>query len=492
MSDQASWSRDALKRHDLANFLTALLTGLSSADADDGKGGLTIALDAEWGAGKTFFVKEWMKDLQAINHPVVYFDAWANDLGEEASVALMAEILEGLNDWRDKLPKGKDLAETAGRLTKETVKSLRAALLPAAGVIAKGLVKKATGVAIDEVVESLGAREGAGEHASNTAVMDGALDKLFEKAIEAHGARKKAVIEFKEKLAALIGLLEEHAGASMPLFVFIDELDRCRPSYALKMLEEIKHIFGISGVVYVISTNIDQLQNSVCAVYGAGFDGRGYLRRMFDKEYSLPTPTSDAIAGIVDDQLSALVSSDDISGLPRLGQSAGTKPWGLIARAMMPKDIRSQKQTIALIREVYASLNGPVHLLWLYYLAALYRTNRDLLDRLAAGGVSKLDLRALVEGGLSLDIDLPYTATSDHFGSGKRRESATLSEAIFEYVQLSGMNVQDIRRRANIDGYSYPSVLAVEVADGLMRGATGIDAYAALVRSAGYLMPVSA
>jgi len=155
MVEGIPWARDALERKDLARFLSAALVNLSAASTEEGKGGLTVALDAEWGAGKTFFVKEWMKDLRIAGHPVVYFDAWANDLGEEASVALMAEILEGINDWREKLPRSKKLATSAGDLTKETVRSLRAALFPVASVIAKGLVKKATGVAVDEATSPL-------------------------------------------------------------------------------------------------------------------------------------------------------------------------------------------------------------------------------------------------------------------------------------------------------------------------------------------------
>lgn len=487
MSEQVSWARDALERKDLAQFLSVALTNLSSASTEEGRGGLTVALDAEWGAGKTFFVKEWVMDLRAAGHPVVYFDAWSNDLGEEASVALMAEILDSLDEWRKKLPKSKALATSAGNLTKQTVRSLRAALLPAAGVIAKGLVKKATGVVVDEVIESLGAHEEENDGASADAVVEGALDKLFEKAIEAHGARKKAVTDFKVKLTDLIGLLSEHAGASLPLFVFIDELDRCRPSYALKLLEEVKHIFGISGVVYVVSTNIDQLQNSVCAVYGQGFDGRGYLRRMFDKEYSLPVPSAKAIARVVDDRLSAVTNAEDISGLPGFGPSKDVKPWGLVARAMMPSDIRSQKQTVSLISEVYASLTGPVHLLWLYYLAALYRKNRGMLDRLVMDGVPKSDLKEFVKGSLTIDAEISYISTSDHFGSNRRESSAMLSEVIVEYMRLSAMDDQAVRQHANMEGYSYPRALAIEVSDGFMRRGTRIGVYASLVRSAGYL-----
>ncbi|QDE47832.1 hypothetical protein EIN43_17235 [Enterobacter hormaechei] len=65
----------------------------------------------------------------------------------------------------------------------------------------------------------------------------------------------------------------------MPTFIFIDELDRCRPNYAIDMLETIKHLFDINNVVFVIATDKEQLSHSICSVYGSGFDATRYLDR---------------------------------------------------------------------------------------------------------------------------------------------------------------------------------------------------------------------
>ncbi|MCD8560281.1 MAG: KAP family NTPase [Shewanella xiamenensis] len=70
----------------------------------------------------------------------------------------------------------------------------------------------------------------------------------------------------------------------------MDELDRCRPSYAVEMLETIKHIFNIDGVVFVVATDTEQLQHAVKAVYGEGFDAKIYLGRFFNSRYSLKSP----------------------------------------------------------------------------------------------------------------------------------------------------------------------------------------------------------
>ena len=72
--------------------------------------------------------------------------------------------------------------------------------------------------------------------------------------------------------------------------VFIDELDRCRPSYALALIEVAKHLFGADHVVFVLAVNRSQLTHSISALYGSDFDATGYLRRFFDIDFRLPEP----------------------------------------------------------------------------------------------------------------------------------------------------------------------------------------------------------
>ena len=76
-----------------------------------------------------------------------------------------------------------------------------------------------------------------------------------------------------------------------PAFILIDELDRCRPSYAVEMLETIKHIFDIPKVVFVLATDTEQLQHAIKVIYGEGFDAQSYLGRFFQRRYTLPAVT---------------------------------------------------------------------------------------------------------------------------------------------------------------------------------------------------------
>lgn len=73
------------------------------------------------------------------------------------------------------------------------------------------------------------------------------------------------------------------------LVVYIDELDRCKPSYAVRLLERIKHYFSNDRITYVFSVNINELQHTIKQYYGSDFDASKYLDRFFDLRISLPS-----------------------------------------------------------------------------------------------------------------------------------------------------------------------------------------------------------
>ena len=100
---------------------------------------------------------------------------------------------------------------------------------------------------------------------------------------------RAAVKEFKE---ALQDVTQGSSGSRgyRPVVVIIDELDRCRPSYAVELLEAAKHLFSVDGILFVLGVNRSQLAHSVTALYGGGFDANGYLRRFVDLEFRLPEP----------------------------------------------------------------------------------------------------------------------------------------------------------------------------------------------------------
>ena len=99
--------------------------------------------------------------------------------------------------------------------------------------------------------------------------------------------------EFRSSLGKAIEKLNED-GKKAQIIIFVDEIDRCRPVYAVELLERIKHLFNIENVIFVISLDKQQLHNSLGALYGQGINSDEYLRRFIDLEYMLPKPDAKA------------------------------------------------------------------------------------------------------------------------------------------------------------------------------------------------------
>ncbi|WP_255494562.1 P-loop NTPase fold protein [Agarivorans sp. Alg241-V36] len=100
----------------------------------------------------------------------------------------------------------------------------------------------------------------------------------------------EAIKQIRLGLEQLAEVLEINFSASLPVVVLVDELDRCRPTYAIEMLEVIKHFFSTKNFVFVVATDTEQLCHSIKAVYGNDFASLQYLKRFFDRKANLPEP----------------------------------------------------------------------------------------------------------------------------------------------------------------------------------------------------------
>src|SRR5262249_37550885 len=115
-------------------------------------------------------------------------------------------------------------------------------------------------------------------------------EELTKKQIEKYQADKKTITHFRKELADLVSTLRQKSRnqTTKPIIFITDELDRCRPPYALELLEKIKHLFSVEGLVFVLAIDRHQLGESVKCLYGQGMDTDNYLRRFIDLEYRLP------------------------------------------------------------------------------------------------------------------------------------------------------------------------------------------------------------
>ena len=83
--------------------------------------------------------------------------------------------------------------------------------------------------------------------------------------------------------------INSFVSAAEPRVIFlVDELDRCRPDYAITYLETIKHIFDVQGAVFILAADRQQLENSAKTAFGPNLDFEEYYRKFIHREITLP------------------------------------------------------------------------------------------------------------------------------------------------------------------------------------------------------------
>ncbi|MCQ8891638.1 KAP family NTPase [Pseudoalteromonas carrageenovora] len=283
--DGVTYPADQLNRKQDAELLTKILVRRSNSNREKpNKSSYVINVNAEWGAGKTYFVKRWAEDLKH-EHPVVYIDAWSNDFMDSPIITVLAEIQEQLLETIDK-----------SHLTQAKRKSFKNIGISVLPKILAALVKRYGGFDIEDLFVDENSDTCTSPSTQNNKSLDlsAAMEAMTTQAFKEHSDYKKGVKELKGTIKELVKYsIEKPKGGlqatarDYPAFIFIDELDRCRPTYAVEMLEAIKHIFDIEGLVIVVSTHTEELQHTIKALYGNDFNADNYLRRFFDTKYHL-------------------------------------------------------------------------------------------------------------------------------------------------------------------------------------------------------------
>jgi KAP family P-loop domain len=432
------WTGDIFERRVYAEKWTKFLVKKS----DTHSGGLTVALDAPWGAGKSFFVQRWAESLKA-NHPVVIFDAWKNDHVDDPMVAFIAELTQAIK----KLKKDADLtAPAAQKIEAESVKMVKSmgnALLPTAKVIGKAMARKVIGLETDELMEAWGsgrtpaAIEITG--AESSAAISKGIEQFMQKTLDGYQQRRQGVEAFQQSLGQLVQLVEENAHLHKPLFVFIDEVDRCRPDFAIRLLEEVKHIFGVKGIVFVLCVNVDQLSKSVRALYGSDFDGQGYLHRFFDLEFRLPRPTNLAYAKLLltDSALAHMriyqdiyVNGNDERFLAHCFSDIADL-FGL--------SLREQEHVLNSAALAATDLKDSLHLHWLFYLAGLKYKLPTWFARLSEGAAEAADVGKMVSQFSQLNATVTIYAKPQENSSQWLEKEMRISDLLTTYYNVWSM-----------------------------------------------------
>jgi hypothetical protein len=503
-----AWPGDVLARKAYADFLTHYLVSKTQNEDGQASKSFTLALDAQWGQGKTFFITNWARDLCSGSspYPTLIFDAWAADYGQEPMVSFMAAFKEAIDTRIDGLELKKTVKSKASKHLSRAVSQFRHALVPASKIVGKGILQKLTGVAFDEILDAAQSDRSTGrsEHLRGDIleVMNKGLDEFFEKSLEEHVEREQAIEAFKESIEKALLELSESGGVALPMFVFIDELDRCRPDFAIELLEGVKHLFGIPGVCFVVSTNISQLSESTKAIYGSGFDGYNYLKRFFDVEYTLPAASGTNFMRLLLKENSGLKFDQLVLGLPKNGFDGINDPMDACyaltwVTEVFALDLRSQRTVLEM---VVASASGvpsgkKIFVLWLAILCAIKYKSLEAFEMLAA----TRQITANVFHDVWDKVTVPEVGKTvrirSHGGYGDTKK-VVLRDIALAYYGILHKDLKDVLRdESNVNIYDYPESVTHPIRDEMpstffdrMSYPPSIRSYFHLVRTAGHLV----
>jgi len=245
----------------LRKKLAATLTGFIGRLGD----GAVIGITANWGEGKTWFGRNWAESLKS-EHRVAFIDAFENDYVQDPFLIIASELTQIVE------------GEGTGVALRKRATSVFKAMVPLG---TKAIINLAGRVLIGSQSLS-GDIEEAISSATETAADQS--EKWLEERFKELGAQRASLNGFKKALAEAVSKSEK------PVVVFIDELDRCKPTFAVTLIERLKHLFDVPNLVFVLLMNREQLEHSIAGHYGPGTDGQAYLGKFVNLWFELPRP----------------------------------------------------------------------------------------------------------------------------------------------------------------------------------------------------------
>lgn len=210
-----------------------------------------ISIDGNWGCGKTVFVKQLqllgnstyndkLLSCNSINVNVLknfqnkyivnYYNAWEYDFYNYPLLSLIHNIIKVFPEYKSKIVNKKD----------------------------------------------------GNPYSFNSFLKNISCELYDSKRIVSYQDIYENITKLEDNKIALNSLIDNIVPDDKKILLIIDELDRCKPSYAVELLEIIKHFFNNSKIVFIISTNNDELSHVINNYYGTNFDGYGYLNKFYD------------------------------------------------------------------------------------------------------------------------------------------------------------------------------------------------------------------
>jgi len=254
---------DILNRQGIIEQLMQLLNIIS-----DNRFSTTFALNGTWGVGKTFVLNRLMKQLLDYQDGekffVFHYNCWQYDYYEEPLIAIVAAMLDSVDQEN----------HFFSQSLREKAKQGMAVAKPILENIAKDFIKKKVGVDITDLITCFkdGAEAVEGVNAQEADAND--YDKYY--------SFKKAISSAQDGIHSL--------AKNRTVVVIVDELDRCLPDYAIKVMERLHHLFAeLDNCAVILAVDKGQLDQTVQQIFGAGTDTTKYLRKFINFEVELDT-----------------------------------------------------------------------------------------------------------------------------------------------------------------------------------------------------------
>ncbi|EIQ7472506.1 KAP family P-loop NTPase fold protein [Vibrio parahaemolyticus] len=265
ISADEGFERDMLDRQSFGESLKNIV--LRSDDE------LVISLDGKWGEGKSTFVRMWQGLLNQNDVPNIYIDSFANDYVDDPFLSVASAITSYVE------ANAKDANSKKIQSYKDTAKNVGVKLI---SLGTKMGVKALTLGAINEI--DISELQAIKDDIANTG--SDALASIVEEKLSSYNEDIELFESFKTRLSDIPKEISGNDGK--PLVVIIDELDRCRPTYAVELIEKVKHLFSVKNVVFLLVMHRQQLEVAVKSVYGPDIDAHTYLQKFINLETTLP------------------------------------------------------------------------------------------------------------------------------------------------------------------------------------------------------------
>lgn len=222
---------------------------------ENSENGLVILLNGEWGTGKTTLLREFVEKIEKNDELELFnvYNAYEHDYYDNAYIPFFASI-------EDKIELKAEFSNFIKSVGEKSINSF----IVISYAVTKGIFQKTLKIDIDDVKENL------------KDIQDEKINNDYLNNYNNFKKYKKQITDRMNKICK----------EKTQIFI-IDELDRCKPTFAIDTLEIIKHFFDIENCIFIVSIDKIQLEESIKCVYGNGINSEKYFSKLFDYQHNL-------------------------------------------------------------------------------------------------------------------------------------------------------------------------------------------------------------